>query len=386
MRAHGGERGAIAVVVAMSTLFIFGLAAMVVDLSAARDLRRLAQNASDASALAGAQALYNTGSAPLFADAIAAAKDYAAKNYDVPADAWSGCADSGKLAYTFPAGGTNCISFDSSSNPTRVRVVVPVKDVRTPFATVLGVDDISISALAEAGTRPGVGGLRPWGVCSKVVSTSGNVIFVPMKGGTVTTPPTPDCGSEGPPGGWWVAQCTDQGNGTGATEAAVLNGCPTNGYQAVPGQPTTTPAALSTYLRNYCPGKTANDTCLQSDPGNNFHNATEEWQTLVGQNIKLPVFCFPPTCTPGAFTAQGSNAAYAIHMVATVEICGFELQPRAASSGWPTTGPCATNNPLGYRSSDVTSGGGIFVVIKALDGGPGGSWGSAPSGDLNLTK
>jgi hypothetical protein len=55
-------------------------------------------------------------------------------------------------------------------------------------------------------------------------------------------------------------------------------------------------------------------------------------------------------------------------MLATVQLCGFYMT--APSTGWPTSGACATKNPYNYTSSSVTSGSGLFVVITALSGGP----------------
>ena len=52
------EQGAIAILVAMTSVVLFIIAAMVVDLGLARDTRRQSQNAADASALAAANALY----------------------------------------------------------------------------------------------------------------------------------------------------------------------------------------------------------------------------------------------------------------------------------------------------------------------------------------
>jgi hypothetical protein len=214
-------------------------------------------------------------------------------------------------------------------------------------------------------------------VCSGVTSATGIVVFVPMQGGSavtksgVTVQGDSLCGNDGPPGGWWVMQCTGQGNGTGATQDAVQNGCPTSGYQAVPGQTSTmTPAQLSALLTAACPTKTQNNTCLQSDTGNNFHNASPQWQGLVGQTFFMPVICTHPTCNPMAVSGSGANASYPIQQIATVELCGFRLMPASPSTGWPSQGPCATANPNGYTSNSVTTGGGLFVVIMGLGGGP----------------
>jgi hypothetical protein len=234
--------------------------------------------------------------------------------------------------------------------------------------------------------------MRPWGICSGVVGTStlGQVIFVPTLHGSTSLKDssTTLCGNDNPPGGWWIAQCVGQSNSNGATEDIVTSGCPTStAYQAVAGQSAyTTPTTLFNYLTSQCPSKTANATCLSSDPGNNFHNASEEWQPLVGKTFTMPVFCTKPTCSQMAVDGGGNNASYAIHRLATVELCGYEFQPRSPSTAWPTTGPCATANVKGYQSSDVVSGGGFFLVLKGLTGGPTADWSLHEFKKVRLTE
>jgi hypothetical protein len=236
--------------------------------------------------------------------------------------------------------------------------------------------------------RNGLDVLDRSGICSAVTTTSGQVIFVPLRNGSTSTQDAASlCGPEWPPGGWWVKQCTGQGNGSGATDEAVLDGCDASGgYRPVAGQPTTGPGPLLAFLKGACPARTTNVTCLGSDPGNNFHNSTEEWQTLVGKTFTMPVMCTTPTGSALAVSGTGNNASYAIQRMATVELCGFEMQPRAASTGWPTTGPCATSNPNGYQATDVTNGAGLFLVIKDLVGGPTGDWSLEEYTALRLTK
>ena len=352
------------------------IAALVVELGLARDTRRQAQASADAAALAAVNALWDSGVADVSA-AVEEAEDYAAANFGTTDADWAACRDSGRVgqfADFVPVAGNDCISFRGSPHPTEVRVVVPRREVDTPLGALAGVSSVQVGAEAHAGAKPPVlqleGGLRPWGVCSKVAApaTHGQVVFAPMKGGSTTrTSPNDGCGDEGPPGGWWVAQCVGQGNGNGATEAAVLNGCSTaHDYRPVQGQTMTDPKDLRKHLTAACPKKSENSTCLSSDPGNNFHNASDEWQTLVGKNFQMPVFCFPEQCDEGAYSGQGNNGAYAIHAIATVELCGFEFPPRAASTNWPTSGPCATSNPENFVSSDVISGSGLFIVVKEL--------------------
>lgn len=170
-RHRNDESGAIAVVVAISTVLLFVIAALVVDLGLARDTRRQSQNAADASALAAANALYpdsmicstlnpsGTVLPPCYADAITAAKNYAAENYGVTETDWARCTDT--QAYWRPAGSTACISFADErlttappTVPTEVRVLAPARDVKTRLGNAAGVTKVTVAAAARAGLQP----------------------------------------------------------------------------------------------------------------------------------------------------------------------------------------------------------------------------------------
>ncbi|MGH3318124.1 MAG: pilus assembly protein TadG-related protein [Nocardioidaceae bacterium] len=152
-RHRRDESGALAIIVAVSAVMIFVLAALVVDLGLARDTDRQAQNSADAAALAAGNALYTVGKTPHFDAAVTAAKEYAAANFGVVEDDWVTCTDSGALSYR-PSGGTPCISFDSATAPTEVRVIVPPRTVDTPLAGVIGSTSVDVSAVAQMKLRP----------------------------------------------------------------------------------------------------------------------------------------------------------------------------------------------------------------------------------------
>jgi Flp pilus assembly protein TadG len=142
-----GERGAVAIIVAVFAVVMFGLASLVVDLGMARDTRREAQNAADASALAAVGALYANGPTPDFTTAMGLARSYASANFGTGAADWAACNATSPLAY---APVTSCISFDSATAPTRVRVVIPSRWSPSAFGGVVGYDGLAISALADA--------------------------------------------------------------------------------------------------------------------------------------------------------------------------------------------------------------------------------------------
>ncbi len=166
------EGGAVAVLVAVLAVVLFVVAAMVVDLGLARDVRRQSQIAADASALAAANVLYpDSGTcdelnpwgdlkAPCFIDAVDEAKAYAATNFGVaPAD-WAACpAGVRPPGYSSLAGDTACISFDTSilgtAEPKQVSVVIPTRQVKTGLGAVTGVSRIPVGSRARARVKAG---------------------------------------------------------------------------------------------------------------------------------------------------------------------------------------------------------------------------------------
>ena len=164
-RNRRDESGAVAVLVAVFALVMFGFAALVVDLGAARDARRVSQNASDAAALAAGNAMYVRGTHTAdVAGAVAAAKDYAAKNYSVTPLDWDNCTD--PAAFVVPSGSTPCISFRPTLNrPEEVRVRMPVKTVKTPFAGALGVESTEVPIGSFAQAKVDLSGRSRCGLC-----------------------------------------------------------------------------------------------------------------------------------------------------------------------------------------------------------------------------
>lgn len=154
------ERGAVAVLVGILASTLFLIAALVVQFGFARDVRRQAQNTADASALAAAQRLYQSGSADLVA-AASEAISYASVNMSVPNSAWTGCVDADHLLVVSLA--SQCISFDDATNPTKVRVRIPLRNVDTAIGKAGGVSNLNVGAAARAVLSPGGGG--PCGLC-----------------------------------------------------------------------------------------------------------------------------------------------------------------------------------------------------------------------------
>jgi hypothetical protein len=147
----------------MTTMLI--VAAVVVDLGYARQLRRTSQNSADAAALAAAQEL--DGRADQFSRAVTTAKTWAGRNLSNLNDAaWQSCIDATPLAYV-PAGSAagSCVSFDSPTTPTRVRVRVPTVESPMFFSRVIRNSGTGIAASAVARRVAAQGSAGPCGLC-----------------------------------------------------------------------------------------------------------------------------------------------------------------------------------------------------------------------------
>lgn len=163
------ESGAVAVLVAILSTTLLVAAALIVDLGLARDQRGQAQATADASALAAANVLYPVSGvctageayAPCFTDAVNEAKKYAQLNFATQAGEWTaasaGCtADSGYSQAPLAGARTPCVTFDSLTDPTRVKVRIPNRQVRAGFGGVTGTNEITVGSAARAEVQEGV--------------------------------------------------------------------------------------------------------------------------------------------------------------------------------------------------------------------------------------
>jgi hypothetical protein len=144
LRARPDEHGAVAVVVAAFCVVMFGLAALVVDLGYARDVRRQFQGTADSAALAAAQYL-GAHPAATPAEVAAVVHRYARSNADVTSAEWGTCTDGTALPVV--AGPGRCISYDPTRQLAQVRL--PERKLPTFFSGAFG-GNATISAFAQA--------------------------------------------------------------------------------------------------------------------------------------------------------------------------------------------------------------------------------------------
>jgi len=128
----------------LSSVILFGIAALVIDLGIARAQSNRAQVAADAGALAAADLLVSDTAATL-TDAVDRARDYVDANLAEPMN-WERCGSAEPLDVQ-PEGG--CVSFDAAA-PTRVRVFVSPPRQTALFGALFGATGYQVTAAAEA--------------------------------------------------------------------------------------------------------------------------------------------------------------------------------------------------------------------------------------------
>jgi hypothetical protein len=180
MRLHD-ERGAAAVLIAISLFVLMGFAALAIDLSVGFNERRQDQTAADVGVMAGA--VDTLASNITIRDQIL---DFTRRNVvseytDAEWQAlWEACEDSERAdinsegfrfmpapapsGWSTPSGDLDCISFDGGGY---VRAKLPSLAFDTSFGRVLGVEELETSAdaIASIGNRGG-GGILPFGLLS----------------------------------------------------------------------------------------------------------------------------------------------------------------------------------------------------------------------------
>ncbi len=181
------EQGLSLLMVALLITPLLIVTALVADIGVAKQRKRQIQSGADAAALAAAQELDGTSSQ--FTRAVAVAKTWAAKNVDgLTANDWIGCTDGAALTYR-PESGNTCISFDSASAPTRVRVRIPVEDQPQFFGRIVRSGALQVSASAVARKAPTVtASAGDCGLCARdKMQLAGTQNIRILGGGTIHT-------------------------------------------------------------------------------------------------------------------------------------------------------------------------------------------------------
>lgn len=146
------ERGVSLTVVALAMVPLLIITALVADVGYAKQRRRTFQATADAAALAAAQEL--DGGPTQISRAIVAVKTWTTKNQpELTSSRWNGCSDPDALTYR-PDTGNTCISFDSASTPSKVRVRLPDEAQPQFFGQFASKDRLRVTAAATASRTP----------------------------------------------------------------------------------------------------------------------------------------------------------------------------------------------------------------------------------------
>jgi Flp pilus assembly protein TadG len=175
-----GERGAVAVVVAIMLVSLCLAAAFAIDFGNLSQTYKQAQTAVDNAALSAAESLVQNHN---LNTAVTVAEQYVQENFPATAGAtWDNCA-SPPTGYSPPAGispAENCVSFNSSG--TAVSVALPPQFLSYTVARAAGLLGATIRTMATATTR--ASGASPCALC--LLSPTGNSLLVQKGQASVT--------------------------------------------------------------------------------------------------------------------------------------------------------------------------------------------------------
>jgi Flp pilus assembly protein TadG len=271
-RAADVERGAIAIMVALLLVVLFGFAAFALDTGNTWQARRHLITATDAAALGAAQ-------------------DFA-KGSD-------GCAgtDDTLVSANFPGSSVQSCARSAGTGAGYVTVTAD-HDVEWNFARIFGLNGKTITASTTAawGSPLGLTGLRPLGLCVDETHLKSWLASGPS-GPSPTyrisyTKDSPDlCGGDKVPGNWGVQDFNGGSNGTPETRDWLENG-----YDGI------------VHKGDWIPGNT----------GAFSNSLGSELDTLVttGVTFTLPVF--------SVATGNGSNASFHIVDFVGVKLVGYK--------------------------------------------------------------
>ncbi len=193
------ERGATIILVAAAMFLIMGIAALVVDFGLGLSERRLDQNVADTAVMGGAIITIQNGDPSGGVDEVMRLVDV---NLDrtVTLAEWQACTDPDQLSETVnPA--IPCISYEIAKDTLTYRVKVPDQTVDTTFARILGIDQLTTDAFAEATLTLDLGDkILPFGLLSG--PASGQEACLKDTSGPGALPPPCDGPTQGQFGGF----------------------------------------------------------------------------------------------------------------------------------------------------------------------------------------
>lgn len=341
------DSGAVAVIVALLSLVLFGLAAFAVDFGMAYNSKRNLQKGADAAALSAAKEVIRQASVGSSCGDIV--NQYTA-NTNGLADKVNNAADTYARANR-PDAVRQLIQLRCSTDNKRVEVVYEARGTTpTLFGGIFGQNTDYVAARrAVADTFVPVGGLglRPYALCVTDLNAlrGGGWVRVQYPGASVSL-----CGEYN--GNWYTTDCPlDSNNGT-LDENTEL-GCRTEVSIIEPIAPATT--VTRAQVADACTGLSGKTPapCLMSNPGNvAAQTVVDQWIAILSSpGISVPVFNKTwkdwAEADVTACRSGGNNGCYPVEAIAGVKVCAFKwankdgFDPGEAVPGSPCAGVAA---------------------------------------------
>lgn len=297
------DDGAVAVLTALLMFFvIIGISAFTVDFGGAFVVKRDVANGADAAALSAAKELSkNSGTCATIA--INPASTLTAQTAADP-------------YLTDNSPGAVRTNFNVACDVSQMNLLATYAGSNTSprfFGGMFGTGDYTVTRMATAsvGVAVDANGARPYMLCG----TDLQALQVAQPSPVEIDYPSPICGNEG--GNWYTVDCPTQTNNGGLDQTTAL-GCSSD-ITIIPGVPgVTDPTKIIQNLQKNCTALSADPGCLTANPGNVADSKViAAWQTLLGQDILLPVFY------PGSIKKSGNNTLYPVYAFAGVTVCGY---------------------------------------------------------------
>ena len=353
-RTDHRERGAVAIIVALVAVILFGIAAWVIDGSALRQERRELQNGADAAALAIAQDCA-VGDCD---NAAATAQPYLDQN--ATSDSRTALQPNG---ITYPTGNQVRVAVQTFDAAPGGGSDGDADTVDFVFAPVLGQDGSPVTAEATAQwSAAGGGGAIP------IIISDCEWRDATANGSNYASPPFDGLGQTihflDPSGNNGNGNGDDDGDGDGDASDVVGSCDYRPGHDAFDGSEPL-PGGFGWLESSDCEAEVLLDEWIGANPGNGPPSDCD-LDSLLGTTVMIPVFDDfapdggPPGCGPG-------GKCYHVLGYAAFHLTGYRFPGRQSSP--PPCGPpltCISGHMTQFVFGPATGGGGTDLGAKAI--------------------
>lgn len=357
------DDGAVAVMVGMLVVVLFGMAVFATDFGLAYSRNRQLQTASDGAALAAAKTFADNAPAGASCSTVLASAASAARTTAVTYATLNWPTGSRLATGAAPAGWSGDAGVAYRCNPaSSVEVRVTTENTSPAiFGAIFGTSGFELArpATAAMGAPSAVQGLRPFAVCQTAVDallaqdelTPGAAQLVPIdktfgggSGGSIGDDDDEGTGCGGAPGNWGTVDYDGGSNPVGDTALWTDVGYPL----------VVDLGSTLSILIDGDPGfpSTNSGNCSTSDGCQHTVNLGGALNDILGQKSVLPVY--------DQLSGNGSTSEYRVVGFLGVRLCGWKIGNQSGTTPDPTFGgpSCYDNSsavrlPSGNNSPDA---------------------------------